>query len=73
MLETPESFKYDSIRKRENFEDWAISRQLLILYYFKKALRDYTPHTQTASAAGDEIVQTTTLKSLAAGESQSGM
>jgi len=40
---------------------------------FKKALRDYTPHTQTASAAGDEIVQTTTLKSLAAGESQSGM
>ncbi len=28
---------------------------------FKKALRDYTPHTQTVSAAGDEIVQTTTL------------
>jgi hypothetical protein len=28
---------------------------------FKKALRDYTPHTQTVSAVGDEIVQTTTL------------
>ncbi len=27
---------------------------------FKKALRDYTPHTQTVSAVGDEIVQTTT-------------
>jgi len=40
---------------------------------FEKALRDYTPHTQTVSAVGDEIVQTTTLKSLAAGESQSGM
>ncbi|MGI8470436.1 MAG: group I intron-associated PD-(D/E)XK endonuclease [Pyrinomonadaceae bacterium] len=39
---------------------------------FEKALRDYTPHTQTVSAAGDEIVQTTTLKSLAAGESQCG-
>lgn len=40
---------------------------------FERALRDYTPHTQTVSAVGDEIVQTTTLKSLAAGESQSGM
>jgi hypothetical protein len=40
---------------------------------FEKALRDYTPHTQTVKAVGDEIVQTTTLKSLAAGESQSGM
>ena len=39
---------------------------------FKKALRDYTPHTQTVSAAGDEIVQTTTLEILAAGESQCG-
>jgi hypothetical protein len=29
---------------------------------FKKALRDYTPHTQTVSAVGDEIVQTTTLE-----------
>ena len=28
---------------------------------FKKALRDYTPHAQTVSAVGDEIVQTTTL------------
>jgi hypothetical protein len=28
---------------------------------FKKALRDYTPRTQTVSAVGDEIVQTTTL------------
>ena len=28
---------------------------------FKKALRGYTPHTQTVSAVGDEIVQTTTL------------
>ena len=27
---------------------------------FEKALRDYTPHAQTVSAAGDEIVQTTT-------------
>ncbi len=40
---------------------------------FEKALRDYTPHTQTDSAVGDEIVQTTTLKSLAVGESRSGM
>jgi hypothetical protein len=40
---------------------------------FEKALRDYTPHAQTVSAVGDEIVQTTTLNSLAAGESQSGM
>ena len=45
----------------------------LDILYFKKALRDYTPHAQTVSAVGDEIVQTTTLKSLAAGESQSGM
>ncbi len=35
----------------------------------KKALRDYTPHTQTVSAVGDEIVQTTTLEFLAASES----
>jgi hypothetical protein len=28
---------------------------------FKKALRDCTPHTQTALATGDEPVQTTTL------------
>ena len=28
---------------------------------FKKALRDCTPRTQTASAVGDETVQTTTL------------
>lgn len=28
---------------------------------FKKALRDLTPHTQTANTAGDEKVQTTTL------------
>lgn len=27
---------------------------------FKKALRDYTPHAQTFSDVGDEIVQTTT-------------
>lgn len=27
---------------------------------FEKALRDYTPHAQTVSAVGDEIVQTTT-------------
>lgn len=39
----------------------------------KKALRDYTPHTQPDSSAGDEIVQTTTPKSLAVGESRSGM
>ncbi len=39
---------------------------------FKKALRDYTPHAQTENAVGDEIVQTTTLKVLAAGESQCG-
>ncbi|MCX7068022.1 MAG: hypothetical protein NTW85_10070 [Methylococcales bacterium] len=26
----------------------------------KKALRDLTPHTQTANTAGDEKVQTTT-------------
>ncbi len=36
---------------------------------FEKALRDYTPHTQTLKKTGDEIVQTTTLKSLAASES----
>jgi len=45
----------------------------LDILYFKKALRDYTPHTQTLKKTGDEIVQTTTLKVLAAGESQSGM
>jgi hypothetical protein len=28
---------------------------------FERALRDYTPHTQTELAVGDEIVQTTTL------------
>ncbi len=28
---------------------------------FKKALRGYTPHSRTVSAADDEIVQTTTL------------
>jgi hypothetical protein len=39
---------------------------------FKKALRDCTPHTQTEIAVGDETVQTTTLKTLAAGESQCG-
>jgi hypothetical protein len=39
---------------------------------FGKALRDCTPHTQTASAAGDETVQTTTQNYFAAGESQSG-
>lgn len=38
---------------------------------FERALRDYTPHTQTVLAVGDEIVQTTTPKSSAAGESQS--
>jgi len=37
--------------------------------FIKKALRDYTPHAQTAKATGDEIVQTTTLKFLAANES----
>ena len=38
----------------------------------ERALRDYTPHAQTVLSVGDEIVQTTTLNSLAAGESQSG-
>jgi hypothetical protein len=38
---------------------------------FKKALRDCTPHTQTASAVGDETVQTTTQNSFAVGESRS--
>ncbi|HRH43978.1 MAG TPA: group I intron-associated PD-(D/E)XK endonuclease [Pyrinomonadaceae bacterium] len=28
---------------------------------FERALRDYTPHTPTDNAVGDEIVQTTTL------------
>ena len=36
---------------------------------FKKALRDYTPHTQTLQKTGDEIAQTTTLDFLAASES----
>lgn len=36
---------------------------------FKKALRDCTPHIQTASAADDEPVQTTTLKFSTANES----
>ena len=40
---------------------------------FEKALRDYTRHTQTDFAVGDEIVQTTTSKSSAVGESRSGM
>jgi hypothetical protein len=31
---------------------------------FRKALRDYTPHTQTDMSAGDEIVQTTTPRIL---------
>lgn len=35
----------------------------------EKALRDYTPHTQTVLAVGDEIVQTTTLAVKAASES----
>ena len=70
MLGSPESFKYAN--RRKNLENWVISRQLLKLINFKKALRDYTPHAQTDSAVGDEIVQTTTLKSLAAGESQCG-
>ncbi len=39
---------------------------------FKKALRDCMPHVQTVLAVDDEPVQTTTLKSLAAGESQCG-
>lgn len=39
---------------------------------FKKALRDCTPHTQPSRVEGDETVQTTTLKTLAAGESQCG-
>ncbi len=30
--------------------------------FLKKALRDYTPHTQTVSAVDDEPVQTTTRK-----------
>ena len=71
MLGNPESFKYGI--QRENFEDWTISRQLLIFYFYKsnskKALRDYTPHTQTLKKTGDEIVQTTTPKFLAASES----
>lgn len=36
---------------------------------FERALRDYTPHAQTDNAAGDEIVQTTTLLTKAASES----
>jgi hypothetical protein len=40
--------------------------------FYKKALRDCTPHTQTASAAGDEPVQTTTQNNFVAGESQCG-
>ena len=39
---------------------------------FEKALRDCTPHALTASAVGDETVQTTTPGSPAAGESQCG-
>ena len=38
----------------------------------KRVLRDYMPHVQTVSAVDDEIVQTTTLKSSAVGESRSG-
>jgi hypothetical protein len=34
----------------------------------RKALRDCTPHAQTDFAVGDETVQTTTLKVLAASE-----
>ena len=36
---------------------------------FKKALRDCTPHVQTAMAADDETVQTTTQNHFAASES----
>ena len=38
MLEPPESFKYD-LYKRENLEDWAISRQLLIQNFTLNLLR----------------------------------
>lgn len=37
---------------------------------FKKALRDCTPRAQTASAVGDEPVQTTTQNIFVAGESR---
>lgn len=39
---------------------------------FEKALRDCTPHAQTAQAVGDEPVQTTTTRKALAGESQCG-
>ncbi len=70
MLETPESFKY---AKNVKILKIGQSAGNLECFLFEKALRDYTPHTQTDSAVGDEIVQTTTLKSLAVGESRSGM
>ena len=67
MLETPESFKYVN-----NVKILKIGQSAGNLAICEKALRDYTPHAQTVSAVGDEIVQTTTLKYLAAGESQCG-
>ena len=46
MLETPKSFKYDI--HRENFEDWAISRQLVqslnILYESPQRLNAAHPN-----------------------------
>ncbi|MGC2237384.1 MAG: group I intron-associated PD-(D/E)XK endonuclease [Pyrinomonadaceae bacterium] len=39
---------------------------------FEKALRDCTPHIQTAFAMDDETVQTTTRNFFAVGESRSG-
>lgn len=59
MLESPESFKYDFDR---NVKILKIGQSAGNLEFFEKALRDYTPHAQTVSAVGDEIVQTTTLE-----------
>lgn len=55
-LSTTKNGQQKNIRYVENYLD------------FKKALRDYTPHTPTVLAVGDEIVQTTTLLTKAASE-----
>lgn len=55
----PKNGQIKNVRFVENYLD------------FKKALRDCTPHVQTVSAVDDGTVQTTTLKSLAVGESRS--
>ena len=57
---------WNTLRASSTFFDVTILKigqsagNLEIIFIFKKALRDCTPHAQTVSAVGDETVQTTT-------------